>query len=143
MALVRWEPRSVGDLRSEIDQLFDRFWRRSGETDGLPMAAWHPTVDVAERDDAYVITADLPGMNREDISVKVTDNALTLSGERKSETSDEKAHRVERSYGRFSRSFALPSAVNEGEISAEYRNGVLTVALPKAEDTKPKQIPVS
>ena len=143
MALVRWEPRSVVDLRGEIDQLFDRFWRRSGETDGLPTAAWHPTVDVAERDDAYVITADLPGMNREDISVKVTDNALTLSGQRKSEMSDEKAHRVERSYGRFSRSFALPSAVKDGGISAEYKNGVLTVTLPKAAGTEPRQIAVS
>ena len=142
MALVRWEPRSMIDLRSEIDRLFDRFWRRSGETNGFSMTGWHPTADVVENDDAYVITADLPGVNRDHIKVEMVDNVMTLSGERKSETKDEDAHRVERSYGRFSRSFSLPSAVDEGKISAEYKVAVLTVTLPKAESAKPKQIAV-
>ena len=142
MALVRWEPRSVVDLRSEIDRLFDRFWRRSGETNGFSMTDWHPMADVAEQDDAYVITADLPGVSRDNIKVQMVDNVMTLSGERKSETRDEDTQRIERSYGRFSRSFSLPSAVDEGKISAEYKDGVLTVTLPKAESAKPKQIAV-
>jgi HSP20 family protein len=127
--------------------LFDRFWRRQEAGEALPTATWHPTVDIAEREDAFEVKADLPGVNRDDVKVKITNNVLTLSGERESENKEgangENYHRFERSYGSFVRSFSLPSAVDEGKIKAEFKDGVLTVTLPKSEAALPKEIKVN
>ena len=143
MALIRWEPRGLADIRSEIDRVFDRFWRRGPE--GIPPGAWSPSADIAEREDAYVVTADLPGVSREDLKVRVVGTVLTVSGERRSEKEDkeeENYHLIERTYGSFSRSFSLPSGVREDEIAASFKDGVLTVMLPKSEAAKAKEIEV-
>ena len=146
MTLVRWEPRGVLDLREDIDQLFDRFWRRRETGEALPTAAWVPTVDILEREDAYEVKADLPGVTRDDIKLRIVNNVLTLSGERKSEKQEgaegESYHRLERTYGSFTRSFSLPSAVEEDKISAQFKDGVLTVTLPKSKVALPREISV-
>jgi HSP20 family protein len=147
MALVRWEPRGILDLRDDIDRLFDRFWRRQESGEALPTSVWYPTVDVSEREDAYEVKADLPGVSKEHIKLKIANNVLTLSGERKSEQKEgvngDSYHRFERSYGTFTRSFSLPSAVDDGKVSASFKDGVLTVTLPKSEAAKPKAIEVN
>ena len=146
MAILRWEPRGLTDLRGEIDRLFDSFGRREGPGEPASLAAWRPTADVAERHDVYVVTSDVPGVDREDIKVRLTNNVLTISGEKKAEREEKKEkenyHLIERSYGSFSRSFHLPTDVQEGKISAEFKDGVLTVTLPKAEKAKAKEIEV-
>lgn len=141
MALVRWEPRSLSGLQQGIDQLFDKFWRRHSERDIF--TSRHPTMDVEESDDAYVITADLPGIPRENIKLQMVNNTLILSGERKSEHKDETTHSMKRSYGSFRRSFSLPSQVDEAQMTAKYNDGVLTITLPKAEEAKAKLIEVT
>ena len=147
MALVRWEPRGVLDLRNDIDRLFDRFWRRQETGEPLQTAVWHPTVDISEKDDAFEVKADLPGVSREDVKLKITNNVLTLSGERKSEKQEgaegESYHRFERTYGSFTRSFSLPVAVEEEQVSASFKDGVLTVTLPKSRKALPKEIEVN
>lgn len=143
MALTRWEPSGASDLRREMDHLLDRFWGLNGHRSELSAAAWHPTVDVTEKDDAYVVTADLPGMSRDEIKVETNENTVTISGERKSDHKDEQSHRTERSYGRFHRAFSMPSKFDASNVSAAYTDGVLTVTLPKAEEAKPKSVKIS
>ena len=106
---------------------------------------WVPLVDVVEDENEYVIKAELPEIDKKDISVKVEDGVLTLSGERKAETvSDEaRVHRIERSYGRFERTFRVPENADAGKVVAEFKSGVLRVSLPKAEEAKPKSIEVA
>lgn len=144
MAIVRWSPfRDVVGLRDEMDRLFDNFFARSGER-GAFDTPWAPTVDIYETKEAVVIDAELPGMKQSDIEVSVTDNTLTIKGEKKQEknTQEENFHRVERIYGSFSRSFTLPVGVHAEKIKANYKDGVLKITLPKAEEVKPKQIPI-
>jgi HSP20 family protein len=131
-------------LRSEMDRLFDDFLglspaRREGVT-----AVWAPAIDVREDTDNYYVDAELPGMSKEDISLELENNVLSIKGERKFERKDEgeNYHFVERSYGSFYRSFALPKNVDGGRISAEYKDGVLHVVLPKREEVKPTKVEV-
>ena len=149
MALVRWQPtRSLGFAR-DFDRLFDSFWGGHSAT-GTPVADsdverhWTPTVDVSESDEEIVVNAELPGVKSEDVKVTVEDDVLTIEGEKKreDESVDGQTHRVERSYGRFVRSFKLP-AVNADSVSATYSDGVLKVSLPKPETAKPKQIEIN
>ena len=118
----------------ELDRLFES-----------PMQAWAPALDVHEDKDGYTIRVELPGMKREDIEVSIQDNALIISGERKSEPTKEdvEVHRQERYFGKFSRALTLPTAVAGDKVKANYKDGILTVTLPKAEEAKPKQITVS
>ena len=106
---------------------------------------WEPAVDVYETDKEFVLKAELPGVDPKDVEVRVEDSTLYLKGERKfeKETKEENYHRVERSYGTFTRSFSLPHTINTEQIHADYRNGVLTIRLPKREEAKPKQIKIS
>lgn len=106
---------------------------------------WAPMVDVAETKDEVIVRAEVPGMTKEDISVTLQDNVLTLRGERKQETEAKSAtfHRLERSYGSFVRSFTLPTLVQVEKAKADYKDGVLTINLPKAEEVKPKEISIS
>lgn len=106
---------------------------------------WNPLVDVLENENEIVIKAELPGMEAKDIDVKVENNVLILNGERRfeEESKVESYHRVEREYGRFSRSFSLPTAVREGNITAEYRNGLLKVVLPKKEEVKATPVKIA
>jgi HSP20 family protein len=127
------------DLRDEIDRLFEAPLARTSEFLG-----WAPAFDVYEEKDNFVVKAELPGMKKEDISVSLQDGSLIISGERKSETKSEGAevYRAERYVGKFQRSVTLPTPVTAGKVTAEYKDGILTVTLPKSEEAKPKQIEV-
>ena len=142
MDLIRWEPfEGLGKVQSRINDLFEETFGRSR----LPHAVWYPAVDILESKDSYLIRAELPGMKKEDFNLEVKDGTLTLSGERKFEETVNGAeyHRVERVTGKFSRSFYLPQTVKHDGIKATYRDGILEVHVPKAEEAKPKQITVS
>ena len=142
MALVRWDP--VRELAGmEVDRLNRMFADWYGEAFNR---GWLPPVDIYETDaHEFVIKAELPDMKREDIHLTFENNVLTLRGERKFEqdVKRDNFHRVERSYGSFSRSFTLPNTVDAARISASYKDGVLTIRLPQREEAKPKQIEVS
>ena len=142
MALVRWDPfRELTALQTEVNRLFSR----AGGGDVAERQSWTPSIDVIETDDAIKLKAELAGMNPKDISIEVQDNVLTVSGERRfeEEVKEDKYYRIERRYGSFSRSLALPQTVNENGIQAQYENGVLEVVVPKAEIAKPKKIQVA
>ena len=136
MTLVRWDP-----LR-EFAQLADRFGR---STDANTFGAWRPAVDIFERGEDLVIRAELPGIDKDAINIRVEDNRLVLSGERKSESemTEENTYRIEREYGTFLRTFNLPKTVDAGRIVASYKDGILEIVLPKAEEAKPKKIEIS
>ena len=141
MALVRWNP--IGTLAGmEIDRLNRMF--SALETEAFSQA-WVPAVDIYETDThEVVIKAELPDVKKEDIGVSVENNILTLTGERKpEETKREHFQRVERRFGSFSRSFTLPASVDAGQIAASYKDGVLTIRLPRREEAKPRQITVN
>lgn len=142
MRLVRWQPRRAVRFGSDLDTVFDSMWRGWGDT--AATEAWRPPMDVSETEQEIVATMDLPGMAREDIKVSVEDNVLSVVGEKRHESEDEgkPLQRTERFSGKFSRSFALPSVIDSGKITAEYKDGVLTVRLPKAETARPKEIEV-
>src|SRR5438105_13533254 len=144
--MTRWDqPRAWSSfLQGPVNRLFeDNFTRdRSGHAD---LATWAPPVDVYETENELVVKADLPDVQEKDIDVRVENNTLTIRGERKfsNEVQDDNYLRVERAFGTFSRSFSLPNTVNTEAIKADYRNGVLSVRMPKREETKPKQIKIS
>jgi HSP20 family protein len=144
MELVRWEPfAGLSNIHSMFNDLFDEnFGRQWSRPDS---GKWYPAVDVLKSKDAYMIRAELPGMKREDISLEVKDGTLTLSGERKSEKPAEgvEYRRVERVNAKFWRSFTLPETVKHDAIEATYKDGVLEVRVPKAEEVKPRQIEIS
>jgi HSP20 family protein len=118
--------------------------RRDGEKEALTVAEWSPLVDIEESEKEYVIKAELPEIKKEDVKVTVENDVLTITGERKFEKEEKgkKYHRVERSYGSFARSFALPEDADGTKVSAEYKDGVLRIHLPKSEKAKPKTIEV-
>jgi HSP20 family protein len=118
--------------------------RRENGKETLTVADWIPTVDIEEGDQEYHITAELPGLRKEDVKITLQDGVLTLQGERKQEREEggRRLHRVERSYGAFGRSFALPDVMDEAKVSAEFKDGVLYIRLPKSEKAKPKAIEV-
>ncbi len=135
-----WPPLGrLTDLREEIDRLFEAPLARTSEFLG-----WAPAFDVYEEKDNFVVKAELPGMKKEDISVSLHDGNLIISGERKNEVKSEGAevYRAERYVGKFQRSVSLPMPVIAGKVTAEYKDGILTVTLPKSEEAKPKQIEV-
>jgi len=138
----KWEPfRDMLNLRADMDRFYKSFFG------GLPdeqEGFWAPVVDIVEDKDNYIVKAEIPGMKKEDIKVTVRDNILAISGERSSETGekDKTYHRIERSYGKFSRTIALPSAVDQSKIKAAYKDGVLHITLPKPESVKPKHVDV-
>ena len=145
MNIVRLDPfREMAVLQDRVNRVFGDLGRRFD--DEVPArGAWVPAVDVFENDQhELVLKAELPDLKREDIDIRIENNALTLSGQKKAEQefSEDRYHRIERTFGHFSRTFTLPNTVDTGRISAEYKNGVLTVKLPKREDAKPKQIQV-
>jgi HSP20 family protein len=153
-SLTTWNP-----LRA-LDDLSHRFARIFGDLplglrppatdstgdgrDGPTLAAWSPAVDISENGKSYTIKADMPEVKKEDVKVTVKNGVLELSGERKSETEekDEKHHRIERSYGRFLRTFTLPEDADAAGIHAKCKEGVLTVTLPKSKDAKAKELAV-
>jgi HSP20 family protein len=144
MELVRFEPfAGFGNLRSVVDDLFED--GRSRTRRQASAARWYPSVDVLESKDAYLIRAELPGMKKEEIKVEVKDGTLALSGERKSEQPAEgvEYRHMERVAAKFWRSFTLPETVKQDGIEATYKDGILEVRVPKAEEAKPRQIEIS
>ena len=113
--------------------------------EGLGENNWVPAVDVRETDEEFLFTAELPGLAKENVQITIEDKVLTISGERKLEGKEENQnyHRIERSYGSFTRSFTLPHEVDQEKVTAKFGHGLLTVAVPKAEETKPRQIEIS
>ncbi|OGG43978.1 MAG: hypothetical protein A3F84_13085 [Candidatus Handelsmanbacteria bacterium RIFCSPLOWO2_12_FULL_64_10] len=149
MALVRWRPTQglfpqIWDIQNEINKVFNGMIAPFSSEEGELRGAWTPSVDISETENELVVSADLPGLNKEDIKVNVQNNVLTFSGERKQETKSEGSnyHRLERSYGFFSRSFTLPATVKADGIKAAYKDGVLRLTLPKVEEARPRQIAV-
>jgi HSP20 family protein len=147
MAIVRWlDPfRDLSAIQERMNQIFeDALARSRGREEGLRTGMWTPAVDIYENSDFVVVKAELPGVEKNRISVEVKDGILSLRGERKfeKEVKEESYHRIERSYGSFQRSFSLPVSVDQDQVTARFENGVLEVKLPKKEKAKPKQIQV-
>ena len=148
--MIRWEParelpHSFPALRDRMDRLFgEMLGRGRGGEEGLATGLWVPQVDVFETPDHIVLKADLPAVKKEDVEISIQNSTLTLKGERKMETEqkDKQVHRLERSYGAFTRSFTLPPTVDAERANAEFADGVLTLTLPRREESKPKQIKV-
>lgn len=148
MAIVRWEPfRDLVTLQDRMNRIFDDAFRgnRGTQDDWALGGSWAPTVDIYEHNGNLVLKAELPGIDPQDVDIRVENNVLTLRGERKldNEVKQENYHRVERSYGSFSRSFTLPNVVDTDKIKAEFKDGVLQLVLPKKEEAKPKQISIN
>jgi HSP20 family protein len=148
MAIVRWlDPfRDLSTIQERMNQIFeDALARNRGREEGLRSGMWTPAVDIYENNDSVVVKAEIPGVEKDQISVEVKDGILSLRGERKfeKEVKEESYHRIERSYGNFQRSFSLPVSVDQEKVTAKFKNGVLEVKLPKKEQAKPKQIKVN
>jgi len=140
MTLVRWTPwQELEDMQRSLTRLLD-----SDASAASERGSWLPAVDVRETKDALIIHAELPGISKDDIQVEVHEGRLTLSGERKyeKEVDEENVHRIERAYGKFSRSFSLPRDVDTNAVDASMKDGVLEIRLPKKETAKPKSITV-
>jgi HSP20 family protein len=148
MALVRWDPvRELDSLQGDMNRLFDRFFEGGGEGrggDGVTGRRWVPALDLVESEENLVLRADLPGMSEDDVNIEIKDGVLTISGERKAEHEGrgEDTHRVERSFGSFSRSLSLPEGVDANKVDATFANGVLEVHVPKPEETKPTRVEI-
>ena len=147
--LTRWEPiNDISDLSQRMDRMFEelmgRGLRRLAEDDRV-RGSWSPAVNILEKKDAIVITADLPGLKAEDVDVTVDNGVLTIRGERRLEEASEGEtyHRVERVYGVFERTFTLPNSVDVNTIDAKFRNGEMVVTLPKREESKPRAVKVA
>lgn len=153
MALVRyqrpevyWDPvRQLSTLRDDLDRFFENPLAGFGEVTQPFLGGWMPAMDLYEDKDNFVLKAELPGMKKEDIEISLHEGVLTISGERKSEGEHKEGdtYRSERFFGRFHRTMSLPRPVAGEKVSASYKDGILTVTLPKAEEAKPKQIPIN
>jgi len=153
MNLIRWQRPLLAEwpgfgrlssLRDELDRLFESPWADLSRPSQL-LSGWTPALDVYEEKENFIVKAELPGMKKEDIDVSLHDGSLSISGERKSETKHEDAevYRTERFFGRFQRTVTLPASVAADKVKAQYKDGILTITLPKTEEAKPKQIEVS
>lgn len=144
--IKKWEP--FGDmlsLREEIDDLFNDFFRRV-PSEGFPRESlWYPAIDIQETEDSFELSAELPGMKKEDIRISFSDGRLTMEGERKFEKEEKSKtfHRIERSYGKFKRIISMPREVEADKAKASYEQGILTISLPKSEKAKPREIGIS
>lgn len=145
MSLVRWDPfRDLESLQEDVNRLFQESMARP-RREAPAARVWAPPVDVVEDGDRITVKAELPGMKREDIDIELNGDQLTIRGERKFETEEKKENfvRVERTYGRFQRTFTIGVPVKADEVKASYKDGILEVAIPKSEETKPKKVDVS
>jgi HSP20 family protein len=151
MAIIRFNPvRDLINVEREFNRMFRTFENRFGVSknddseNGYENAVWMPLTDIYETKDGYTIKADLPGMKKDDVKISYTDGQLSISGERvqEQETKDAKCHRVERTYGKLYRSFNLPNEIKEDKIKAEFKDGQLTITIPKADEVKPKEIDI-
>jgi len=148
MALIRWEPaRELQSMQSEVNRLFGSFFDSPTPRNGVRASVrrWIPAMDVLETDGHYVLRADLPGLSEGDVNVELEDNVLTISGQRSTSHEESKNgfHRVERSYGSFSRSVTLPEGVDVDGIQANFDKGVLEVKVAKPEQVKPRKVAIT
>lgn len=144
MPLMKWEPfEELVSLQDRINKIFEESFPRSRK-EGLMRGGWTPPVDIAETADALLIKAEIPGIKPEEIDIQITGDTLTIKGERKQEKEEKgkNYHRIERSYGSFHRSFSLGIPVKEKEVKATYKDGILEINIPKAEEAKPRQIKI-
>jgi HSP20 family protein len=144
MTLVRCQPYHSPLMGMvAMKRMMDRFFNESPADDAVG-SVWSPRIEVVETDSNFEVTAELPGIEKDDVKIELQDNILTLSGEKKSveEKREPNLHFCERAYGKFARSFQLPALVNSGGIKASFKNGVLTLNLPKDEEAKPRQIEI-
>ncbi|MEW6369181.1 MAG: Hsp20/alpha crystallin family protein [Acidobacteriota bacterium] len=146
MAIVRWEPfREMLGLQDRVNRMMQDLWRWDRPAADVQAGAWSPAVDIYETGSDIVVKAELPEVDKKDIKISIESNTLTLQGERRveKEIKEEDYHRIERSYGSFSRSFTLPVTVDQEKVQADYKDGVLRITLPKKPEHKPKQIAVN
>lgn len=149
MALVKFNPvRDLLNFEREVSRIINNFERSFDSDNSLPQefenAIWSPLSDISEDKDNFKIRLDLPGMKKEDVKINMENNMLSISGERKQEkeSDNSKYHRVERVYGKFYRSFTLPESIEHEKIDAEFKDGQLTITVPKSEKAKPKQLEI-
>ena len=151
MALVKWNPsKELLSIEREFNRMFNSFSNRFGFGNGDDVdkeyenAVWSPLSDIYEDKENYVLTLDLPGIKKDNVKISYVDGQLNISGERKQEkeSKDGTYHRVERSYGKYFRSFSLPKEIKNDKIDAEFKDGQLTIIVPKAEEVKPKEIDI-
>jgi HSP20 family protein len=151
MTLVRFNPvRDLIDFEREFNKMFSSLENRFGISKSKEVdteyenAVWMPLTDIYENKDNYTLKIDLPGIKKEDVKISFTNGKLNISGERiqENEVKDAKCHRIEKSYGKYFRSFNLPELIQEEKINAEFANGQLTITIPKAEEAKPKEIEI-
>ena len=151
MAIIRFNPvRDLLNVEREFNRMFksieDRFgiYKKEDYDEEYENAVWSPMTDIYEDKDEYKMKADLPGIKKEDVKISYSDGKLSISGEREQEeeSMDAKCHRVERTFGKYYRSFTLPKEIKEDKIKADFKNGQLTVTIPKAEEVKPKEIAI-
>jgi len=146
MAIIKWDPfKELVDIQNRMSRLFESTYPQGhAREEGITPTAWAPAVDIYETENEIILKAEVPDIDQKDINLRVESNNLILEGERKlkEEAKKENYYLVERSYGKFKRSFTLPSTVDTEKISAEYNRGVLKVTLPKKEETRSKQISI-
>ncbi len=145
MALIRWTPgRDLMGIQHEMNRLFDDFFGVQGRADEKERLQWTPRVNIEEVKDRFEITAELPGLRKDDVKIEVKDHVLTLTGDKKveNENTDRNVYLYERAYGRFCRTFTLPDNVDAEKIDAEFKDGILKIGVPKTEEAKPKEIKV-
>jgi HSP20 family protein len=145
MAIIRWDPfRDLMTLREKMNRLFEETFITRGEEKELVSGSWTPSVDIYETENTLVLSAEVPGIEENDIEIKIENNTLTLHGERQfeKETKEENFHRIERAYGSFHRSFTLPNYIDQDKIKAEHENGVLKITMPKKKEMKPRKVKV-
>jgi HSP20 family protein len=140
MNIIRWNPfRELAEMEGRLNR-----WARTADPDPFSFGDWAPAVDVKETETEFLVTADLPAVKKEEVKVTFEDGVLTLEGERRFERDEnvDKFHRIERGYGRFVRRFGLPTDVEAERVAAEFKNGVMTIHVPKVVTAKPKPIEV-
>jgi len=151
MAIVRWNPaKELLNVEREFNRMFHNLSNRFGFGNGdeiereFESAVWSPLSDVYEDKDNYILKMDLPGIKKEEVKISFVDGQLNISGERKQEkeSKDGTYHRVERNYGRYFRTFSLPIKIKQDQINAEFKDGQLTITVPKSEEAKPKEIAI-
>ncbi|MBW4056020.1 MAG: Hsp20/alpha crystallin family protein [Proteobacteria bacterium] len=143
MALVKYNPlRELRTMQDQMNRLLNLSWNHDLPSEDINEGLWQPAVDIYETADSIIIKAELPDVDQKDIEVRIEDATLILKGERKheDEVKKENYHRIERYFGSFQRSFSLPTTINQEKVVASCEKGVLTITLPKKEETKPKQI---
>lgn len=145
MAIVRWDPfKNIATLQDRINRLFEDAFPSKSDDEDFSAGDWKPLADICDKDNLIMIYVEIPGVKKEDVSIEVRENILTLKGSRAADTDikEENYYRRERSFGSFQRAFTLPPLVNPDNIRAKFKDGVLEIEIPKPEESKPKQITV-